>query len=192
MLGSRGCPHGGLLYPRPHMTGLVPSRPCLLPWPGISAPPVPLRCQYSSCLAERCQGAVPVRPPVPPLEPAGEGLLWHPLRGPRQAEGERLCGVTEAPCRARRGMAAVWCCIVCSVWRWAALCSSCPHCVPTLVCAVPLRCSHRQGWAQDCPYTGFWFQQCPIGVPGGRHLLQSCSNPFLSRFSIGWSSRSRL
>lgn len=137
MLGSRGCPHGGLLYPRPHMTGLVPSRPCLLPWPGISAPPVPLRCQYSSCLAERCQGAVPVRPPVPPPEPAGEGLLWHPLRGPRQAEGERLCGVTEAPCRARRGMAAVWCCIVCSVWRWAALCSSCPHCVHTLVCAVP-------------------------------------------------------
>lgn len=44
--------------------------------------------------------------------------------------------MTEAPCRAHCGVAAAWCCIVCSVWHWAALCSSCPHRVPTLICAV--------------------------------------------------------
>jgi len=63
------------------------------------SPPAPLRrchriassCRSVTeclCLAERCQGPVPVRPSLPPPEPAGEGLLRHSVCGPWQAEGE--------------------------------------------------------------------------------------------------------
>lgn len=60
-------------------------------------------CSVFLCVTARCKGTVPVWSHLSPPEPAGEGLLWHQICGPRQTAGVCVSACVRAcvcPCAA--------------------------------------------------------------------------------------------